>query len=123
MISELDDVVPRPILVMTRIATDPQHMAELLEMAEESAPVFASQPGFMGSEIFKSTDETRLVGLVRWRREEDHLACLESPDFAELNEGLEALLGSGQVRFEAHVLVRVGTIEPARDESPDEPAD
>jgi heme-degrading monooxygenase HmoA len=112
LISELDDVVPRPILVMARIATEAEEMPELLEMAEQSASVFSCQPGFLGSEIFKSADDTRLVTLLRWRREEDHLACMKSPDFGELNQQFEALLGTGRVHLETHVLVRVGTVEP-----------
>lgn len=112
MISELDDVVPRPILVMTRVTCEPGDMPVLLEMAEASAPIFAQQPGFVGSEIFKSTDDARLVTLLRWRSEADHSACMESPDFGELNDRFGELVESGRIGFEAHALVRVGTVAP-----------
>ena len=111
MTSTLDDVVPPPILVMTRIATSPEDMPELLELAEESAPIFARQPGFVGSEIFASTDQTRLVTLLRWRSEADHVACMASADFAELNPRFSSLIDDGRASFEAHVLERIGTVE------------
>ena len=114
MTSTLDDVVPRPILVMTRTTTSPDDMSELLEIAEESAPIFARQPGFVGSEIFASTDQTRLVTLLRWRSEADHAACMKSPDFGELSTRLSRLVDDGRASFEAHVLVRVGTVAPGQ---------
>jgi len=113
MISELDDVVPRPILVMTRIAVEPGDMPELLEIAEDSAPILARQPGFVGGEIYKSADDTCLISLLRWRHEADHLAYLHGPDFAEVGSRLRPLLDSGRARLEVHTLVRLGTIEPA----------
>ncbi len=113
MISELDDVVPRPVLVMTRIAADPKDMPELLEIAEEGAPILARQPGFVGGEIYKSADDTCLISLLRWRHEADHLAYLHGPDFAEVGARLGTFLDSGRARLEAHTLVRVGTVEPA----------
>lgn len=115
MTSTFDDVVPRPILVMTRTTTDPDDMPELLEIAEESAPILAQQPGFVGGEIFASSDRTRLVTLLRWRREADHAACMKSSDFAELGKRLSLLVDDGRAGVEAHVLVRVGTVEPVAD--------
>jgi heme-degrading monooxygenase HmoA len=99
------------VLVITRVTADPATMPELLEIAEDTAPVFAHQPGFVASEIFKSTDDTRLITLLRWRSEKDHQACMESPDFEAANGRFGRLLESGRITFEVHVLERVGTIE------------
>ncbi len=92
------------VTVLVILTCRPEDQAEVVRLAEANQPLFAKQPGFVGAALHRGVDGTRVVQYLQWRRLEDHLACMDSPDFRTPEaERFMALVQSGRLTLEPQV--------------------
>lgn len=87
-------------VVQTKTFFEPSQESLVLELAEISLPIFRKQPGLIDIQLHLSHDKTHTMGIIQWKKREDHEACLASPDFGPFNEKWEQLMNGGRARFE-----------------------
>ena len=87
-------------VAVTKITFAPEHKDKVLAFAKEAAPVFRRQPGFQSFTAHLAQDDSHTMSYIAWETEADHLKCMQSPDFAELNPRFQELVESGEGAFE-----------------------
>ena len=88
------------IIVITRSKFSPQLKERMLQLAQESRPIFEKQPGFISLEMLISPEGTQTSSILRWETLEDHEACLKSSDWDPWNPKWGELMQSGKLEFE-----------------------
>ena len=77
------DAEGRLCTVVVTVDGDEAAIAEALEHARAGLRAFAAFDGFVAGATHVSADGTRIVQYLQWRREADHLACMNDPSWAE----------------------------------------
>ena len=88
-------------------------MPELEAHARYGLTRFPEFPGFISGTLHKRADGTRIVQLLYWRTEADHLACIHDPqwdDVPSTRRFLE-LVASGDARMEVETFRVVAEAE------------
>ena len=86
-------------VAVTKLDFDPSLKEDMIALAKETAPIFRAQKGNRGVWAHLSADGCQTMMYLLWETEEDHLACMQSADFAATNPAFEGLMKSGQVAF------------------------
>ncbi len=86
-------------VAVTKLDFAPELKDDMVALAKESAAVFKVQKGNRGVWAHVSTEGHQTMMYLLWETEHDHLACMQSADFAALNPKFEALMKSGKVAF------------------------
>ena len=86
-------------VAITKLDFDPSLQDDMLDMARATAPIFRKQKGNKGVWAHLSKDGRQTLMYLLWDTEEDHLACMQSVDFAGVNPSFDALMKSGKVAF------------------------
>lgn len=96
-----------PVTVVNRFrASDPEHMAVLLEAVPKSLRAFGKAAGMVSFQIYRGLEACELVVLSRWDGIEHYQHCwarMAAPDCA-----VSDLVDRGLVEFESTVLELVG---------------
>lgn len=79
----------------------------LAGLAQDSLPVFTQQPGFISAALHKSTDGTRVMNVLTWRSEADHLACMQNGDVAAAGAAFMAFAEEKNVEMDVAVYCAV----------------
>lgn len=87
-------------IVVTRTKFDSSVREQLLELAHRSRPIFLKQPGCLSYITHMNTDLTETMTYMEWATEEDHINCMKSQDFADVNPHWQALFESGNASIE-----------------------
>lgn len=96
-------------VAVTKLDFDPALKDEAIALAKDTAPIFRRQKGNQGVWAHESTDGTQTMMYLLWETEADHLACMQSADFAATNSKFEALMKSGKVAFTLNTYATVET--------------
>ncbi len=86
-------------VAITRLDFDPSLKDDMIDLARKTAPIFRQQKGNKGVWAHVSKDGHQTMMYLLWETEDDHLACMQSMDFASVNPAFEALMKSGKVAF------------------------
>ena len=65
------------------VDADPEVIMEMKKHARRGLDRFSQFEGFVSGALHKSTDGGRLIQYLQWRREADHLACMNDPRWGE----------------------------------------
>ncbi|QYK40903.1 MAG: antibiotic biosynthesis monooxygenase [Paracoccaceae bacterium] len=78
--------------VITTFETTPGQCPDLMEaLAAAYDEVIRHQPGFIGAALHMNDAQTRIANYSRWRRREDFMAMLRTPEMRERNRRFSAL--------------------------------
>lgn len=81
--------------VITTFEMTPGTCLDLLEELKDAYNSFIQhQPGFIGAGLHVNDAQTRIANYSQWRRREDFLAMLRSPEMRERNRRISALCKS-----------------------------
>ena len=86
-------------VAITRLDFDPSLKDDMIELARATAPVFRQQKGNKGVWAHVSEEGHQTMMYLLWESEADHLACMQSVDFASVTPAFETLMKSGKVAF------------------------
>ena len=91
--------------VITTFEMTPGTAADLMEALQAAyAEFIRHQPGFLGAGLHMNDAQTRVANYSRWRRREDFMAMLRTPEMRERNRRIAALCA----RFEPVMYEVVG---------------
>ena len=111
MLSESHTAGPFTVLVTLKVPENRQ--GDILRLAEGNLPIFARQPGFLSARVYRSHDGIRILTLLQWASQEDHEACMQSPDWAQCDPRFSALLDRGTMQMDVRTYEPVCVQEPA----------
>lgn len=81
--------------VITTFEMTPGTCQDLLDALNEAYAEFISkQPGFIAAGLHVNDAQTRIANYSQWRRREDFMAMLRTPEMRERNRKLNALCRS-----------------------------
>lgn len=81
--------------VITTFEMTPGTCLDLLEELKDAYEGFIRhQPGFIGAGLHVNDAQTRIANYSQWKRREDFLAMLRSPEMRERNRRISALCKS-----------------------------
>ncbi|MBY6068795.1 antibiotic biosynthesis monooxygenase [Leisingera aquaemixtae] len=81
--------------VITTFEMTPGTCQDLLEALEDAYAEFISkQPGFIAAGLHVNDAQTRIANYSQWRRREDFMAMLRSPEMRERNRKINELCRS-----------------------------
>jgi quinol monooxygenase YgiN len=81
--------------VITTFEMTPGTCLDLLEELKDAYQSFIQhQPGFIGAGLHVNDAQTRIANYSQWRKREDFLAMLRSPEMRERNRRISALCKS-----------------------------
>ncbi|MEW2914303.1 MULTISPECIES: antibiotic biosynthesis monooxygenase [unclassified Leisingera] len=81
--------------VITTFEMTPGTCQDLLEALEDAYSEFISkQPGFISAGLHVNDAQTRIANYSQWRRREDFMAMLRSPEMRERNRKINELCRS-----------------------------
>lgn len=81
--------------VITTFEMTPGTCQDLLEALEDAYSEFISkQPGFIAAGLHVNDAQTRIANYSQWRRREDFMAMLRSPEMRERNRKINELCRS-----------------------------
>ena len=81
--------------VITTFEMTPGTCQDLMDALEDAYAAFISkQPGFISSGLHVNDAQTRIANYSQWRRREDFLAMLRSPEMRERNRKINELCRS-----------------------------
>lgn len=86
--------------VVTRTFINEDVFDQVIDLSIRSIPIFRRQPGLISLSQHLSHDKSHLMTYIQWENQQDHEACMVSPDFAEVNDEWQSLTTSGKIRFE-----------------------
>ncbi|MDN5204848.1 antibiotic biosynthesis monooxygenase [Fulvivirgaceae bacterium BMA10] len=90
----------KSFIVITKTHFEPEMKETVLSLAERSLPIFKEQTGLLDIYMFGSEDGSHTGTFFVWKDKASHEACMQSPDFNDMNPEWEALFSSGKARFE-----------------------
>lgn len=95
--------------VITTFEMTPGTAQDLMdELRDAYASFIRHQPGFVGAGLHMNDAQTRIANYSQWRRREDFLAMLRTPEMRERNRRLAALCS----RFEPVMYEVMAVAEP-----------
>lgn len=95
--------------VLTTFEMTPGTCADLLdELRAAYAEFIRHQPGFVAAALHVNDAQTRIANYSQWRRREDFLAMLRTPEMRERNRRIAALCS----RFEPVMYEVSGVVAP-----------
>lgn len=78
--------------VITTFDTTPGQCADLMEALQAAyAEVIRLQPGFLGAALHMNDAQTRIANYSQWRRREDFMAMLRTPEMRARNRHIATL--------------------------------
>jgi quinol monooxygenase YgiN len=78
--------------VITTFEMTPGTAADLMEALQDAYQnVIRHQPGFLGAALHMNDAQTRIANYSQWRRREDFMAMLRTPEMRDRNRRLAAL--------------------------------
>lgn len=78
--------------VITTFEMNPGTAADLMEALQDAYDqVIRHQPGFLGAALHMNDAQTRIANYSQWRRREDFMAMLRTPEMRDRNRRLSAL--------------------------------
>lgn len=78
--------------VITTFEMTPGTAADLMEALQSAyAEVIRHQPGFLGAALHMNDAQTRIANYSKWRRREDFMAMLRTPEMRERNRVIAGL--------------------------------
>ncbi len=78
--------------VLTTFEMTPGTAADLMEALQSAyAEFIRHQPGFLGAGLHMNDAQTRIANYSKWRRREDFMAMLRTPEMRERNRRISAL--------------------------------
>jgi heme-degrading monooxygenase HmoA len=78
--------------IITTFEMTPGTAADLIEALQAAyADVIRHQPGFLGAGLHMNDAQTRIANYSKWRRREDFMAMLRSPEMRERNRVIAGL--------------------------------
>ncbi|WP_264212491.1 antibiotic biosynthesis monooxygenase family protein [Leisingera thetidis] len=81
--------------VITTFEMTPGTCQDLLEALQDAYSEFISkQPGFLSAGLHVNDAQTRIANYSQWRRREDFMAMLRSPEMRERNRKINELCRS-----------------------------
>lgn len=81
--------------VITTFEMTPGTCLDLLDELKDAYESFIQhQPGFIGAGLHVNDAQTRIANYSQWRRRDDFLAMLRSPEMRERNRKISALCKS-----------------------------
>jgi quinol monooxygenase YgiN len=81
--------------VITTFETSPGSCEDLLDLLRDTYERFIRhQPGFVSAALHVNDAQTRIANYSQWRRREDFLAMLRSPQMRQRNREITALCRS-----------------------------
>lgn len=96
--------------VITTFETTPGQCADLMEALQAAyEEVIRHQPGFISAALHMNDAQTRIANYSQWRRREDFMAMLRTPEMRERHRQFSALCA----RFEP-VMYEVSGVVPGR---------
>jgi quinol monooxygenase YgiN len=91
--------------VITTFEMTPGTAADLMEALQSAYDEFIRhQPGFLGAGLHMNDAQTRIANYSKWRRREDFMAMLRTPEMRERNRRIATLCA----RFEPVMYEVVG---------------
>ena len=96
--------------VITTFETSPGQCADLMEALQAAyAEVIRHQPGFVAAALHMNDAQTRIANYSQWRRREDFMAMLRTPEMRDRNRRFSALCSRFEpVMVEVAEVVRAG---------------
>lgn len=78
--------------VITTFEMTPGTAADLMEALQAAyADFIRHQPGFLGAGLHMNDAQTRIANYSKWRRREDFMAMLRTPEMRERNRQIAGL--------------------------------
>jgi quinol monooxygenase YgiN len=78
--------------IITTFEMTPGTAADLIEALDAAyAEFIRHQPGFLGAGLHVNDAQTRIANYSKWRRREDFMAMLRTPEMRERNRAIAAL--------------------------------
>jgi hypothetical protein len=90
----------------------PDTQSALLKLSNDNLMIFQQQPGFCSGKIMQSHDGRKVVSLIQWATEADHLACLQDQIWQTQGHEWLEMIHQGKARMEVITLALAGSAEP-----------
>jgi quinol monooxygenase YgiN len=96
-------------VVVTQLTYEPGLKNRVMELINNSFPVFRRQEGLISITIHHHLHEPKTMSYLVWESEEDHLNCIKSADFTSAMSSWDQLIQNGQAQFELNTYSVIDT--------------